>query len=160
FMQAQQQACPVTPTGKPIPPPPEPKEKEPWSWVAFDYAFAFIRTPRTNVPLVTTSNQVVPRAGALDVPGTTILQGTNISHDTFSGVRAEIGTFLDCDRTCSVEASTFWLFPNHSRFSANSDGAGNPPILRPAFDVASRTELALIDALPGFVAGGVDTDFT
>src|SRR5262245_27560546 len=88
FLQSQQQPCPIAPTGKPIPPPaeePEPK-KDSWCWTALGYSFAFIRSPADNVPLVSTSNQVVARAGALDVPGTSVLLGTNTSFDTFSAI--------------------------------------------------------------------------
>src|SRR5699024_5904236 len=123
------------------------------------YSWSWIRSPGVNVPLVSTTSIVTPRAGALGEPGTSVLSGSNVSYDNFSGLRGEVGTFLDEGRTTSVEAVALWLLPNHERFSAVSDAGGNPAILRPVFNVADGTEVALIDALPGIASGQVDVDY-
>jgi hypothetical protein len=133
--------------------------KPTWCWGGLEYGFAFIRSPAVNVPLITTTSQPgLTNPGAIDAPGTQVLFGTNVSYTTFASVRADFGTFIDEDRSLSLETALLWLLPNHERFSRASDAAGNPPILRPAFNVASGTEVALIDALPGVAAGRADVD--
>lgn len=146
--------------GQPVEPRvwPEGPKKQSWCWFNAEYAFAFIRSPNSNVPLVTSTTQVTPRAGALDDPNARVIYSSNIGYDQFSGIRTEFGAFLDKDHTVSVEGVAQWLPGNHERFSATSDGNGTPGILRPVFDVTTGTELALIDALPGVAAGRVDVD--
>jgi hypothetical protein len=161
FYHFQQYQPPVPPEpGVPAEPRiwPEGPQKQSWFWTSFDYAFAFIRKPNEGVPLVTSTNVVGPRSGTIDDPNSRVAFTSNTSWDTFSGIRAEIGAFLDCAHTCSVEGVGLWLLPNHVKYSAASDATGAPGILRPAFDITTGTEIALIDALPGVATGQVNVD--
>src|SRR5947209_5932518 len=75
------------------------------------------------------------------------------AYTPFQTLRAEFGGFLDEERSVSVEAAGFVLFPNHERFFRSSDATGTPAILRPAFNSVGGNEFALIDALPGIASG-------
>jgi hypothetical protein len=135
------------------------KGKPSWCWASVEYAWSFIRSPAVNVPLVSTTSQLGGATpGAIGSAGTQVLFGTNVSYTPSSMFRGELGAFIDEDCTLSVEANLLWLLPNHEHFSRSSDATGSPPILRPAFNVVSGTEIALIDALPSIASGRTDVD--
>ena len=67
-------------------------------WASVDYAAAFMKNGRTAVPLLTTGSLAdAPAEGALGQPGTAVLVGTDLDFGMFSGVRLDLGFFLDAD---------------------------------------------------------------
>ena len=128
-------------------------------WASFDYTMAWFRPQRVATPLATTGSPVDPHPGALGQPGTVVLFGNeHADPGMFSGIRGEVGVFLDdCDHF-SLEGVGLYLFPNHATFSQTSDAMGNPVLARPVFNVVAMREAGFVDALPGAAAGGFHID--
>jgi hypothetical protein len=144
-----------------VPQPPEPKRLDDGHqhmWVTADYVMAWFRGQRLATPLVTTGGAADLHPGALGQPNTGILFGDSLDFRMFSGVRWDIGIFLDEDAHWSLDGGGLILFSNHTGFSAASDDTGNPIIARPIFNVNTLTEESFVDALPGAIAGGVVVD--
>jgi hypothetical protein len=127
-------------------------------WFSAGYTLSWIRPERVAAPLVTTGSPTELHAGALGLPGTTILFGDPINFGTYSGIKAEAGIFLDEHKLLSLEWVGQAIFPNDVRFAKASDAAGNPVIARPFFNVVSGTNSAFVDSLPGVAAGGATVD--
>ncbi|HET6882256.1 MAG TPA: BBP7 family outer membrane beta-barrel protein [Pirellulales bacterium] len=108
-------------------------------------------------PLVTTGSPADALPGALGQPGTQVVYGGNsINFGLTGGLRLETGLWLDDNRRYGLELGYFFLGMPWRRFSDWSDGYGSPVIARPTIDAASGTEGSYVDALPGYVSGGVD----
>jgi hypothetical protein len=134
------------------------KTNERW-WANAGYMMSWFKAEHPSGPLVTTGSTLDAHPGAVGQPGTVSLFGQNdTNYGMFSGVRAEIGFFLDDTDMYSIEINGFYLNPNHVRASGSSDAGGNPFLSRPAFNVATMAETAYIDAAPGLAVGGYNVD--
>ena len=128
-------------------------------WASFDYTMAWFQPQRIATPLATTGSPVDPHPGALGQPGTVILFGNDHADPgLFSGIRGELGVFLDDNDCFSLELVGQYIFPSHATFSAASDAAGNPVLARPIFNVVAMRPSAFADSLPGALAGGFNID--
>jgi hypothetical protein len=137
---------------------PERPGQERW-WVSIGYLASFFRNEHFSTPLVTTGSTLDTHPAGLGQPGTGILfGGDNERFGMFSGIKLEAGIFLGCDQCWSLDWAGFYYFPNHIRFSANSDSTGNPIVARPVFDVVNGFERAFIDGFPAVAAGGTAID--
>ena len=71
-------------------------------------------------------------AGILGRQGTRVLFGdSSLDYGTFSGVRANLGAWLDRGATVGAEVGGFLLDKRPGGFSAGSDDAGAPPLAVP-----------------------------
>jgi hypothetical protein len=126
-----------------------------WGW--FDYIMAWTKHEPVP-PLVTTGPSSLFATGgipgALGQPGTVILfGGTPLTFgQPTSGLRGDIGIWLDHDNHCSLDVGGFYLPRQFDRFGLASNAAGSPTITRPFFNTATGTEDVIIDALPGNAA--------
>jgi hypothetical protein len=128
-------------------------------WASFDYTMAWFQPQRVATPLVTTGSTIDPHPAALGQPGTVVLFGGNsIDPGLYSGIRGEVGVFLDDNDRFSLECIGLYIFPNHAGFTQTSDGTGNPILARPVFNIVEGRPTAFVDALPGVAAGGVSID--
>ncbi len=140
---------------------PIPKQEEPVQehfWVDADYVIGFIKPLHFTTPLATTGSLADAHAGSLGQPGTVALFGPNVSFDMSSGVRADVGIYMDECNHWALEWIGVWIFPSHDHFTDASDGAGNPLITRPVFNSLAGREAAYADAIPGVAAGGIRID--
>ena len=126
-------------------------------WVGADYLLWRIKNGQTP-PLVTTGDPTLPPGGpvpgALGSPGTIPLFGGGMNYGNFSGMRLTLGSWLGAEGVWGVEASTFALERRSTGFAAASDGAGNPPIYVPFFNVGTGREGSLAIADPNFGFAG------
>jgi hypothetical protein len=101
-------------------------------------------------PLVQTiPPEIAPIAlatGDLPPGAATTIFGNNIDQGTFTGVRAQIGMWLNNAATVGVDASYLRLFEESTGFSIRSDGV--PVIGRGFSDVADGRTAFLVYALP------------
>jgi hypothetical protein len=119
----------------------------PRGWVGFDYLNWWITPGPIGVPLVTTGNPASPTAGAIGDPSTVVLFGNGgVNFGPLQGGRLSGGYWLDCDATCGVEASAFWLALQRNSFSASSDAAGNPLLALPFFTPGGAPGRTLISS--------------
>ena len=70
----------------------------------------------------------------------------------FSGIKAEVGIYLDDKDQSSLELSGFYMGPNHVRASDMSDANGDQIITRPFFNVLTGAQSSFLDSSPGFLA--------
>jgi hypothetical protein len=131
-------------------------------WGSAEYLLWWTKSAPLPVPIVTTGNAAVGfpslnTAGAIGSPGTRVLLGgSNLNYDAFSGMRISLGTWLNSEETCGVEASGFFLQNMDFHWSAGSNAAGSPPLYFPRFNPVAGFEDAvpIADPLRGF-SGGV-----
>src|ERR1700722_4071730 len=80
-------------------------------WGSAEYLLWWTKSAPLPVPIVTTGSAAVGfptlnTAGAIGSPGTRVLLGgSNLNYDAFSGMRISLGTWLNPEETCGVEAS-------------------------------------------------------
>jgi Putative beta barrel porin-7 (BBP7) len=128
-------------------------------WGSFDYDMGWLQPQRVTMPLVTAGSITDPHPGALGQPGTVPLFGaSHIDPGMLSGIRGEVGVFLDDADLFSVECIGLYLFPTHASFSQTSDGTGNPILARPFFNVVAMRPSAFVDSLPNVASGGFTID--
>jgi hypothetical protein len=128
-------------------------------YASAEYTMGWFNPQRSAGPLVTTGSALDVSPGALGQPGTAVLFGDrNIDYGMFSGIRGDVGVFLDSCDHISVDASGLYLFPNDVRYKLASDGAGNPLITRPVINATNGQQIAYADAIPGLIAGGISID--
>lgn len=125
-------------------------------WGSVDYLLWWVKgTPLP--PLVTVGDPNVGfpltnTAGSLGQPSTQILYGGSPANfDATSGIRLNVGGWLDTGCTFGIEGSTFFL-QNSTSFKIASDAAGNPALYIPAINANLGEERALLisDPLRGF----------
>jgi hypothetical protein len=133
-------------------------------WIGAGYTMAFVRPERLSAPLVTAGSQADAVQGAIGQPGTTVLVGNdNLDFGMLSGVRAEVGFFLDSSDCYSLDAGAFYTFQNSFHFHKASDASGNPIIARPFLNVLGPDEAAELDSNPNPAlnfSGGASVDAT
>jgi hypothetical protein len=130
-------------------------------WIGADYILGWIRRGPLGVPLLTTSSTDDPAIdrGGIGEPGTVVLFGErDLSYGLFSGIRLEIGLWIDHDNRYSMDLSGFYMFPRHIGRTEASDGS---TILgRPIFNVAEGQQdedvflIADRDAISGATIAG------
>lgn len=133
----------------------EPSNQTPHArcWAHAEYLAWWIKDGPLPVPLVTLG----PSASfaVLGQPGTSVLFGTTIDHDMFSGGHFTLGGWLNGEKNLGVEGSFLFLGQRAERFSASTDGSGDLAIGRPVFNTATSAETAILVAFPTAFAGGV-----
>ena len=135
-------------------------------WVRMEYLGWFMNGMHVP-PLVTTSPTGTPQAeaGVIGQPGTSVLYGgTGIMTGLRSGGRIRFGTWLNCCETVGIEGEFFSLAQATEKFSASSNGSGNPILARPFFNINPTTGAPANDSelvsYPGVLAGTVSTAAT
>lgn len=109
--------------------------------------------------LVTTSPVGTPQAdaGILGLPSTNVLFGDRRLADQHRhGARITVGAWFNQPETIGVQASGFWLYPDHHNFSGTS--AQFPILARPFFNVEPGFEGpdAELIAFPGLFDGQIN----
>jgi hypothetical protein len=128
-------------------------------WISAGYTMSWFKAEHPAGPLATTGAVTDTVPGAIGQPGTASLFGTNnTDYGMFSGVKAEIGFYLDPKDQTSVELSGFYMAPNHVRASDKSDANGDQIIARPFYNVLTGSQSDFLDSFPGLFAGGVTVD--
>jgi hypothetical protein len=90
----------------------------PRTWGSADYLLWWVRKAEVP-PLVVTGSPLDAFPGALGQPNTQVLFGNHErNYDTFSGLRLNLGAWLDGDRLWGVEAGGFALERRSVGFSA------------------------------------------
>jgi hypothetical protein len=118
-------------------------------WVSVEYLLWWIKNDNLP-PLVTTGPAQFP-VGFLGQPGTVILLGnSSLDHGDFSGARVTAGTWLDCNHTCGVEVSGFFLGKRTVREDFN-----NSVLARPFFNVNQGIPFSEFAAFPGISTGRI-----
>src|SRR5262249_23454370 len=126
---------------------------------AIDYTMTWLRPQRVAAPLATIGAPADPNPGALGQEGTVVIFGDrNIDFGMLSGVKGEVGLFIDCEDHWSLEAAGMYAFPTHVHFRQQSDANGSPIITRPFFNVVTEKQAAFADSLPGIFAGSFNAD--
>ena len=130
-------------------------------YASAEYLLSSIQHAPLRYPLVTTGSSADPIPGALGQPNTAVVFGSsNLSTGLSSGVRGEVGMFLDADRVFSLDVGGFVLFPDsvHSIFA--SDANGFPTVGRPYINSANGQLRAEQSAFNPFFAGSTSVDST
>jgi hypothetical protein len=98
----------------------------PRCWASAEYLFWSVQNAPVAVPLVTT-NLNAGTIGSLSEPGTVILYGAGSGQDTgfrwFSGVRVNLGGWLDDDQIIGIEGDGFLLEKRTTYFNAFTPGS-------------------------------------
>jgi Putative beta barrel porin-7 (BBP7) len=123
----------------------------------------WIKSPPISAPLVTLASPADTAAvaalqpvaaGALTEPGTQILIGARpVNLDAFNGMRLSAGWTLDDAGRWSIEGSYFVLERRQSFFAPGASPDGSTIFARPIFNNVNGSEIAEIDAIPGFFTG-------
>jgi hypothetical protein len=135
-------------------------------WVRVDYLGWFVNGMHVP-PLVTTSplGTAQNQAGVIGQPGTEVLfGGSSLLTGIRSGGRVRFGTWLNCCETVGIEADFFSLPQAVQNYSASSNGAGDPILARPFFNInpasgVPRNDSELV-SYPGLLAGTVGVQAT
>lgn len=131
----------------------------PMVWGSAEYLLAF-RKSRQVPPLVTGNppGTALAEAGVLGAPSTTVLfGGGGLDDSPSSGVRGEIGVWLDRDCDLGVGGSFTGFEEDSVSFSRTSDGAVGSEILgRPIYDTLFNQQAAQLVAYTNLVRGTVN----
>src|SRR4029077_5813503 len=104
-------------------------------WFRTEYLLWWSKNGPLSEPLVTLGSPSDSIPGALCEPCTQVIYGGDgINFRTLSGMRFETGLWLNADQTVALETGFFAVGGRSARFSAFSDGFGNPVIARPIFN--------------------------
>ncbi len=123
-------------------------------WVSGEYLLWWIRNSNLP-PLVTTSPPA--SQGILGQPGTTVLFGSDTTNGVRSGARFTAGYWFDCQQTCGIEGSYFFLGSHAVNFVA---GGGSETIARPFVNQITGDEDSQLVNLPGVVNGTLAVNLT
>jgi hypothetical protein len=124
-------------------------------WFRTEYLLWWNKTGPLSEPLVTLGSPSDAIPGALGQPGTQVIYGGDgINFRTLSGMRFETGLWLNADQTVALESGLFTVGGRAARFSAFSDGFGNPVVARPIFNAQLGIEDSYLDSVPGTLSGG------
>jgi hypothetical protein len=123
-------------------------------WFSTEYLLYWIKNGPLAAPLVTTSNPT--DLGTLGAPSTRVLfGGDGLDYDTFSGIRASLGGWLDPGQSIGIAGRGFLLEQRTESYSAQSDAGGNPLLAFPVFDPrAAGTPLSFSNQPPGATLPG------
>jgi len=127
----------------------------------FDYLLWWMK--KGGIPaLVTHGDPNDTPTGALGQPGTILLLGNQgFGADPFSGGRFTLGYWFDCDRTCGLETSFFFLQQRSTTFGVSSSGGtGTGSLNIPFFNSDGGFEDANQVGLEGTQAGAIAVRLT
>lgn len=127
-------------------------------WASLSYSFIFFSPQRISTPLVTMGAPGDANPGALGQPGTVVLFGDKVDFGQFSGIRPNVGIFLDSASTLSLDWEGLFVIPNHVSYLAASDSSGNPIITRPIFNVLTNQERAFLSSSPNIASGNTQVE--
>jgi len=125
-------------------------------WIGGEYLLWWPKDGPMPFPLVTTGNPADAVPGALGQPGTVPLFGrSGLDYGALSGMRFNIGTWLDSDEVTGIEASGFLLERGGTGFSAAGNAAGLPPLYVPIFraDIGREGAFVISDPRHPFLGG-------
>src|SRR5205823_11984938 len=88
-------------------------------WAEVDYLLWFVSDGRVRAPLV--SAGPAGTLGLLNRGVGSVFGPADLDYGTFSGVRAEVGGWLDSDRTLGLAASGFYLGRQLTSFTPSVD---------------------------------------
>lgn len=129
---------------------------EKW-WISADYLAAWLRPGPLAAPLLTSASLPTPTAGVLGQPGTvTLFGGDEVDYNLSSGIRGEVGIWLDDEGCYSLDLSGFFFPEDRVRFSTASDAGGTPVLVRPVVDAVTGQEAGFLVSAPGVAAGNTD----
>jgi len=120
-----------------------------------DYLLYFIRSQRSNFPLVTASTTA--QMGSIGPGATTLFGMDNINFNPFNGGRFIIDGWWDQNRNLGAEFSGMVVATRTSGFIA---GYGTQLIARPVIDANTGQPSSLLVAAPGYATGGVGVTAT
>jgi hypothetical protein len=127
-------------------------------WGEFDYLYWTARGD--NVPsLVTTSpiGTAAGQAGVLGTPGVRTLSGAAAFSDDYrSGLRYNVGVWLDAGQTLGVQVGGFLLDDGATHNALTS--AGNPILARPFTNAITGAAASQLVAFPDVVVGSLAVD--
>ena len=127
------------------------------TWLLFgsaDYLLGRVKEDRPPV-LVTTSPPGTAQvaAGVLGTNSTALFGGGRVNTDVRSGVRANLGAYLDAAGEFAVKVGFFGLDSASSSFQASS--AGTPILARPFTNVTAGAGASVLVAFPGLSSGSI-----
>ena len=140
-------------------------------FLSAEYLFWWMKSQPIPTPLVTLASPADTAAlaglqpvaaGTLARPNTPLLFGDQsldlnaidgMQLNAFNGMRLSLGWSLDNDARWNIEGSYFVLERRQSVFNPPASPDGSVVYARPIFDTLSGTEIAELDALPGFFTG-------
>lgn len=112
------------------------------AWFSAGYMFMWLQDMPQPFPLA-----------IVGPPGSRTVGGSNIDFDTFNGMKADGGMWIDeCHRT-GFYYGGFFTEQRSATDVAVSDALGSPVITRPYIDALRGTNLTQVVSVPGFVAG-------
>jgi Putative beta barrel porin-7 (BBP7) len=128
-------------------------------WARPSYLLWWVKNAPLPVPVVTTGDpnvgfdpnlvNTVNTAGAIGQPGTQVLLGGGSIHfPAFSGMRLDLGGWLDERLVLGIEGEGFILERSTRSFAAASDAGGNAPLYFPIFSEIAGAERAIPIADP------------
>ena len=112
-----------------------PQPSAPKSWVDAEYLLWHIRSGPLPLPVLATGDpNALPAPGAIGQPSTAVLLGNgSIGYGNASGLRVNLGSWIDCEGLFGVEATAFYLAQRRTSYSTASGADGNPPLYIPIF---------------------------
>jgi hypothetical protein len=117
---------------------------EDW-WLDAGYRALWIKDMRFQSTLVTSN-------------GATLFGNQDVSFDTFNGVYANVGLWLNCRRTVGIEFNGFFVDRQDVVQTFASDATGAPAITRPITDALRLAPVNVIVSSPGVASGSVTVD--
>lgn len=127
-------------------------------WLSVSYSFIYLKPGTIGTPLLTIGAPGDTPPGAIGQPGTVILFGDRVDYGQSSGIRPNVGVFLDPDNRLSVEWEGLFVIPRRDSLFISSDGAGNPIITRPIFNVLAQQERTFLSSSPNIAAGSTQVE--
>jgi len=110
--------------------------RSPHFWFNADYLLWWVKGAPIPIPLVTTGSPTDRIPGGVGQPGTSVLIGNQtVDYGATSGLRFNAGLWLDAEERFGVDAGYFVLERRAQSFHAAANGAGDPVLAVPAFDV-------------------------
>jgi len=117
-------------------------------WGSAEYLLWWTKAAPLPVPVltqgdtITAANAGLP-VGALNTPGTSVVNPSSFTFNPASGGRITFGGWLNGDRTFGLEASGFKLQQQSSSFLANAPQGGTQVFAVPYLDLGTNSENAL-----------------
>jgi hypothetical protein len=134
------------------PPPPESEDKPDRYWIRADYLLWWTHSGPMP-PLLTTGPASATIVGGLTQPGTQVLFGGSQDFGTTSGLKLDIGWWLDSGQHCGLQFGYFWLERQSTGLTAASNASGSPVLAQPLVNPTTGQDFTELIALPGLISG-------